>query len=252
MAMCNASGITSMAQSFLDWALKFVGRHQNHNDRVVPLTSPEPSISSDSYQLARSFWQQKGVTWDRAKVSFVGTHSAAFDMGPIVSAARYFAINKISVDFVICGSGPMTDQWKEAFSDLENVYFPGWVDSAQSAVLLDNSLAVLAPYFSTDNFVVNIPNKVVDGLSHGKVILTGLKGEVEALIKDHQAGLFYDEGEKSLEQCIEILLRDGQLLSNIETNAFKLYQDQFEFNRVYNGLVAHLEGLANETTVCKK
>ena len=126
----------------------------------------------------------------------------------------------------------MMVQWKQAFALSVTSIFR-MVDSAQIKVLLESSLAVLAPYFSSANFMTNVPNKVVDGFSHGKPVLTSLKGEVEALVKRHQAGLFYGNDEKSLEQCIEALLSDQELLSNIEKNALNLYQDQFEFNRVY-------------------
>jgi glycosyltransferase involved in cell wall biosynthesis len=231
--------------------LSFAGRKQNPNDRVVPLTLPQQSVDGDAHQAASDFWQQKGVSAERTKVVFIGTHSVAFDMAPVVNAARYFADKENDVDFVICGEGPMIGQWKQAFGNAANVYFPGWIDSAQIEVLLASSVAVLAPYFSTENFTTNVPNKVVDGLSHGKPILTGLKGEVEALVKGHQVGLFYGDDERSLEQCIEVLLGDALLLSNIETNAFNLYQDQFEFNNVYKGLVAHLEELATAEVLIK-
>lgn len=243
-AIRSATGISAMAKGFLGWALGFAGRQQNFNDRVVPLTLPQQVVDDDAHQAASAFWQQIGVSTERTKVVFIGTHSVAFDIAPVVTAARYFAVKENDVDFVICGQGPMMGQWKQAFGSAANVYFPGWIDSVQIEVLLASSLAVLAPYFSTENFTTNVPNKVVDGLSHGKPILTGLKGEVEALVKGHQVGLFYGDGERSLEQCIEILLGDKQLLSNIEKNAFNLYQDQFEFHHVYKGLVAHLEELA--------
>lgn len=240
-AMRNATGISAMAQGFLDWALSFAGREQNTNDRVVPLTLPQQLVDRDAHQAASLFWQQKGVSTERTKVVFIGTHSLAFDMAPVVAAARYFASKDANVDFVICGEGPMMKQWQKKFYGLSNVYFPGWIDSPQIKVLLEGALAVLAPYFSTANFITNVPNKVVDGLSHGKPILTGLTGEVATLIKGRQVGLFYGEHGKSLEQCIEALMADPRLLATIESNALKVYQEQFEFNQVYQGLVTHLE-----------
>lgn len=251
-AMRNATGISAMAQGFLDWALSFAERQQNANDRVVPLTPPQQSVDADAHQKASAFWLQKGISPERTKVVFIGTHSMAFDMAPVVAAARYFDSKDNNVDFVICGEGPMMTQWQQAFGDAGNVYFPGWIDKAQIEVLLESSLAVLAPYFSTEDFMISVPNKVVDGLSHAKPILTGLKGEVEALVKDRQTGLFYGEGEKSLEQCIEELRADSQLLTTIQSNAAKVYREQYEFNRVYQGLVEHLVQLALESKYDKK
>ena len=247
-AMRDATGISAMAQGFLNWALRFAGRNQNAFDRVVPLTTPQNSTDDDAYRSARAFWRQLGVSDERKKVVFIGTHSLAFDMKPVVAAARYLIANGDNVDFLICGKGPMTTQWKKAFGELSNVYFPGWVDLAQIQVLLGSTLAVLAPYQSSENFVANIPNKVVDALSYSKPLLTGLRGEVEDLVKVQKVGLFYGEGddERNLEQCIELLMGDKDLLFSIESNASKVYREQYEFNQVYQGLVEHLADLADK------
>ena len=243
-AINNATGVSAMAQGFLDWALTFAGRGQHGNDKVVPLTPPQQPISNDDYTKALAFWRNKLGDVKRTKVVFIGTPSTAFDMEPIIKAASYFGKSGSEVDFVICGEGPMTKQWQDDFSRCDNVYFPGWIDQAQISVLLENSLAVLAPYISTDDFMISVPNKVVDALSHGKPILTGLKGEVEALVKKHRTGLFYASNESSLEQCIETLLNDATLVQEIQQKTTEVYQQKYEFNRVYQGLVEHLTDLA--------
>ena len=91
---------------------------------------------------------------------------------------------------------------------------------------------------------MNIPNKVVDALSLGVPVLSPLQGEVAKLITDHGVGLRYgtDSG-KSLAQCIELLMENPALRQQLSKNALHLYQEKFSFEKVYGGLVKHLEAL---------
>ena len=58
------------------------------------------------------------------------------------------------------------------------------------------SIATLAPYRSTSDFKMSIPNKIIDSLYFGLPIITSLKGEVENIIKNIMLDIF----------AIEILL----------------------------------------------
>ena len=129
--------------------------------------------------------------------------------------------------------------------DLPNVHFPGWVDRAQIEALAGRSLASLAPYKNTADFAMSIPNKVIDALSFGLPILCPLQGEVASLITLHGVGLRYgtDSG-KSLADCIEALITDPTKCQQISRNALDLYDERFSFERVYGGLVKHLEAIS--------
>ena len=70
----------------LEWALN---TRTASWDRLVPLTSPQRALDGEAYQLASSFLKEKGISLARSKVVFVGTHSAAFDMSPVVAAAQF-------------------------------------------------------------------------------------------------------------------------------------------------------------------
>ena len=107
------------------------------------------------------------------------------------------------------------------------------------------SIASLAPYKNLDNFVYNTPNKIVDSLMLGKPILSPLKGEVAELIKKFRVGFSYDVQLK-LGQCIESLILNQNLQSELSQNAKNLYLSEFEFDNVYNSLVAHIEKLGEK------
>jgi hypothetical protein len=50
---------------------------------------------------------------------------------------------------------------------------------------------------------------------------------------------------KSLVQCIELLLENESLGQQMSKNAIDLYQENFSYEKVYGGLVRHLEMLAH-------
>jgi glycosyltransferase involved in cell wall biosynthesis len=247
-AMRDATGIVAMADAFLKWALTFSNRLPNEADRIVSLTTPTGKISVADLQAARKWWDAKGVPADgRGRVCFVGSHSRAFDMSAVAEAAHQLAAQGTPCEFVLCGEGEFTTEWRRLMGSETKVVFAGWVNRAQVEALAERSMAALAPYHNTDNFVMNIPNKVVDALALGLPILSPLKGEVRQLMVEHNVGWSYgtDTGT-SLAQCLSRLLADSALRQEASSNALRLYQEAFSFDRVYGGLVKHLESLVQE------
>ena len=245
-AMRDATGLSAMAEGFLAWAIDFAGRQRNDMDTVVPLTTPSGQISAVELEAARQWWNNKGIVADgRLRVCFVGSHSPAFDIEPLYQAAKHFSSHGNQCEFVLCGDGEYSAEWRSLMSGLPNVHFPGWVDRAQIEALAERSHAAITPYRNIDNFTKNLPNKVIDALSLGLPILSPLQGEVADLIFKHKVGLRYgtDSG-KTLVECIEVMRSDTELHQQISTNAFDLFQRDFSFETVYGGLVRHLEMLA--------
>ena len=101
----------------------------------------------------------------------------------------------------------------------------------------------MAPYKNIDNFSINIPNKIVDALILGLPILSPLRGEVENMIKKYQVGFTYDE-KKDLSTCIQTLIKDKKIQEQLSRNVKKLYNSEYEFNKVYNEMVDHLEEIS--------
>jgi len=237
--LTDVSAISSMSESFLNWSYDFANRIPNENDRIVRLTSINNEIDNKSLEFAKKWWYAKGVVKNIPKVFFVGTFSTAFDFDEIYNAA--YSLPKCQ--FVLCGHGPCLDEVKKKMSSLNNVIFPGWIDTVKMQSLAKMSVATIAPYRNTQNFTLNIPNKIVDSLLMGLPILCPLRGEVLDLIQKHRVGLTYNE-EFSLKKCIQTLIEDKRLQKKISINARKLYDDEFEFNKVYDGLVFQLERMA--------
>jgi glycosyltransferase involved in cell wall biosynthesis len=245
-AMRDASGLSAMSPSFLDWGRRFSASEQSRWDRVVALTAPPSRLSEAERQDAREWWDNHGVVDDGLpRICFVGSHSPAFDIGPIIIAAKYFAASGRRCQFVICGDGPESQSWRESLQELPGVVFPGWVNRAQVETLAERCLAALAPYTNSENFMSNIPNKVVDALSLGLPVLSPLRGEVAGLIEECHVGFSYGErGSITLHAAIEQLADNGQLRDSLSENARTLFCERFAYEDVYGGLVLHLERMS--------
>ncbi len=245
--MQNAAGISSMSQSFLNWADAFSGKKSKTLDIIVPLTSPDVALSTDELRAADEWWDSINVKNDgKPRICFVGSHSQAFDMLPIYEAAIYFENKNIRCDFVICGHGPFTDNWKAMMKELPNVFFPGWIDRPKTKSLAARSLAAIAPYKNMENFILNLPNKVLDSLSLGLPVLSPLQGEVYEMINKKKVGLSYgDVSGTPLYGCIENLLIDPALCAELAESSHRLFNEQFSYRVVYGKLVEHLEKVAS-------
>jgi glycosyltransferase involved in cell wall biosynthesis len=247
VAMHQATGLSAMANSFLQWGLDFLGREKSQVDGVFPLTSPQVPLKDGDLREARLWWDKQGIFADGQmfRLAFVGSHMSVFDFMPVRDAAMSFAQQGAKVQFVICGDGGFSAQLRSMMANIPNVFFPGWVDRAQIETLAERSHAAMTPYRNIDSFNRSIPNKVIDALSLGLPILSPLQGEVADLISKHSVGLRYgtDSG-KTLIECIEELRSDTKTIQKISENAVHLFERDFSFDKVYGGLVKHLEMLA--------
>lgn len=240
--MTDVDGISTMSYSFLNWCLSFANKLPSAKDKIVRLTTLNIKSNEEKLNSANQWWKKNHVNPDTytSRVFFTGTFSTAFDFDQIRMAAEEI----INCQFVLCGHGPCLDETKKLMKGLSNVVFPGWIDRLQMESLANMSIASLAPYKNVENFTLNIPNKIVDSLSLGSPILSPLQGEVATLIENNSVGFTYDS-DRLLSDCIQSLLDDNELQKKMSINAKKLYIKEFEFNKVYDNLVFHLEKLTN-------
>ena len=246
-AMQDAKGLSSMANSFLDWALGFAARERSDMDGVFPLTSPTGQVSVEQLSIARRWWNEKGIFDNgRPRVCFIGSHMSVFDFKPIQVAAKIAAGESKACEFVICGDGGSSAELRAMMTGLPNVHFPGWVDRPKIEVLAERCQGMLVPIKNIESFQKSLPNKIIDALSLGLPILSPLKGEVAKLISENGVGISYgtDTG-KTLHNCIQSLVQDAALQQGMSQKARALYAERFSFEMVYGGLVNHLEMLAS-------
>ncbi len=245
-AMKAATGISAMADAYVDWATRFARRNRNAFDAVFPLTSPMSRISRTELESARQWRAKMGFAKEGdTRILFVGTFVSVFDFGPVCETAKRLLENGNKVQFILCGDGAFIKGVRELMAGLPNVHFPGWVDQPKIEALAECSHAMIAPYLNIENFTMNIPNKIIDALSLGLPILCPLEGEVAKLISRHDVGLRYGEkAGRSFYDCIQILLEDPEARNRMSRNALELYREKYTYEMVYGGMVDHLEKMS--------
>jgi glycosyltransferase involved in cell wall biosynthesis len=237
--MRDVDGISTMSRSFLNRSLSFANKSASAGDKIVRLTTLNSKSNNKELNSASEFWKKFNVKPSTPKVFFTGTFSTAFDFDQIRVAAE----KVVDCQFILCGHGPCLNEVQNLMKGLPNVIFPGWIDKFQMESLANMSIASLAPYKNIENFTLNIPNKIVDSLSLGSPILSFLKGEVSTLIENNAVGFTYGS-DRLLSDCIQSFLDNNDLQKQMSINAKNLYRREFEFNKVYNSLVFHLEKMA--------
>ena len=243
-AIRKSDGISSMSNAFINWSLDFSGKSESDMDINVPLTSPSESLSQEEKDLAIAWWAQKGIKKDNTfRIMFVGSFSRAFDFDLIFQAANMLSKKEINCEFVLCGDGELASNLKVKAKKYPTVKIIEWIDRPKIIALSQMSSAYIAPYKNSSDFIMSVPNKIIDAFSMSCPLLSPLNGEVNSLIKRYKVGLSYKDYE-SLSLNIETLVRNKDLLDKLSFNSKKLYEKRFESNTVYNQLVKHLEKIA--------
>jgi glycosyltransferase involved in cell wall biosynthesis len=236
----RATAIIAISEQYLSWGLLHSGRDRQDMDRVFPLGYPALSVSDTDRRIADELWADTGVKIDSFLFSFIGTISRHFDFKPVIASARAMK----DAQFVICGDGDGLAQLKKLTRDLENVFLPGWVDSAQILSLMEASDVGLAPYAAKAK--MSLPNKAFEYFFAGLPVVSSLRGELESLLEEHQCGLIYDPNKPNdLLHKLRGLAADQVEVGKMGQRAKRLYEDHFSANLIYSDLIRYLEDLAH-------
>lgn len=242
--MKNANGISAHVPGFIDWVLSFSKSEKSDNHKFFPLTVPNDHIDDDSLNIATRWWKDQGVNKnDSFKLIFIGSFSRAFDFDKIFDASE--RLSNVEHEFIICGNGDRDKELRSKAKNYKNIQIIGWIDRPKILALSKIADAAIAPYKSTEDFVVSIPNKIIDSLMLGLPIFSSLEGEVASLIRDYEIGYFYENDEQLSKHIEDYVKKDKNFYNQISKNAHNLYMSKFEFNKVYNELCEHLEKIMN-------
>jgi len=245
-AFREASAFCSMSDEFIDWMCRLSGRPRHGVDHAAPLTSPLGSVSEDDLSKARCWWLDRGVDTSRdRRISFVGSLSSAFDFSFVARLAKQCLDRNLDIQFVICGHGDEYPGVANMMSDLPNVVMPGWIDSPKIGALMRSSRAIIAPYINNDAFSRSVPNKIIDGLSTGRPIVTTLRGVTSDLLREYRLGVGSESDDELFDE-VRRLTSDRAYFDEVSERAIQLYSDRFSYKKVYGDLVDALVQLAEQ------
>ncbi len=236
----DATGLSSITDDFLAWALSLCGRERRTSDAVFPLTAAPVQITDAALAEAGRWWDEQGVPNDgRLRGYFVGSLHSSYDFAPVAKAAE-----DSNFQIVVCGAGSSEGEVRALLGDRSNVVMPGWVSRNQAEALARRSTVALAPIAPHPDFMMSLPNKYFDALSKGLPLVTGLSGTITTELTQHNVGMSYGPGsDLTLAECLNVLGSDPLLVKQMSANALALYERQYRHDVVYRRMAEHLTGL---------
>ncbi len=246
-AASHATAITGITEKIVDWGLGFADRPQSGLDQAFPMGYRKQAVGEEDLEEGIRFWRSQGIDEGKSEfvVCFFGCIGRHFEIKPIIKAARRLELSKRRFKFVLCGDGPHLAQWRRLAAGCPNIVLPGWVDAAKIRSLMSLSSAGLAPYHSSWDFTISLPNKPIEYLSAGLPVISSLQGELAALLAKNDCGLTYQNG--SADDLVRVLsdcYDSREYCARMAKNAAALYREQFVAETVYGQMCDYLTQLA--------
>lgn len=253
----KSDSITSITDSFLNWIKSSskvsIDLFYNSKNKffVSPLVREKIKLSKLREKLANDFWLKRNINvLERKHFSFVGSLSNSFDFNFIFDIASLTLVKYPNHKFIICGTGDRFSELSKLFKDSPNVFLFGEVNKYNSGFLLSNSIATIAPYKNTQNFRNSIPNKVIESLENRVPFITRTQGELENLIKKYKNGIFLDSKMKKFNNIVK-LIEDEDYRKSLCKNAYKSYEELFDFQKVYSRIIFNIENMKKRLKTTK-
>lgn len=249
-ACAGATAITGITDAFVEWGLEKAGRPKTTLDRSFPMGYVSRLPSREKILDAEQFWDDQGITRDSDNftVCFFGTLGRLQDLEVELRAANILREVEKPFYFIICGAGDYLDHFRKIAAANPKVVFPGWVDAAEIHVLMRRSKVGLDPMPDRYDFLATINNKAIEYLSAGlPVISSPDRGVLSELLKKHQCGLSYPQGDA--EALVKLFLRlsqDPSVLRRMSENAARLYKEKFVAEKVYGEMMEYLLEIAEK------
>ncbi len=250
LACAGATGIAGVTPAFVEWGLRYAGRTAGAFDRDFPLGYSSRRPDDAELQAAEHQWATKGVsprdgTFD---ICFFGTFGHQLDMETVLAAAKILEKDTSrKFRFIICGTGDNAESYKEMSAATKSILFPGWIRAPEIWWLMRTAKVGLAPYKSTPDYEMSIPNKIIEYLSAGLPIVTSLHGTTEKILADNNCGVVYTKGDpQALTAILRKLYDDRKMLTAMANSAIQVYQEKFVAEKVYAEYIDHLEYLKSE------
>lgn len=238
-----ATGIVSVSDTYLAWALDYADRPKGYTDAVFPLgydTSTVTGPSASATDIRAKF----GLRADDLIVTFVGVFGFSYDLETVIHAARVLQRKDDAVKILLIGDGDTGPRIRAMAQGLTNLIVTGWLDDQSIQELLGLSAVGLAAY--SEKATQSLPNKSFEYMAAGLPLLSSLSGELEDLILREKIGLSYVAGDvDSLVHQIVWLREHPAERRLMGERVRKLFDQRYRAEVIYPEYVAHLESVAN-------
>lgn len=226
-SMRNADAIVGVNPDFLAWGQKYGRSFGGKFDFVSHIPFKIPETLDKHRNEAQAILEKSKAEQADLLITFAGTLGLqVVNFAPFHKAIELAKIEGRQVKFLICGDGSNYEALKAEFSETQEVYFAGRIDSSTVFELLKQSDVLLACYQDFDNFRNHLTNKFMEYLAAGRPMVSSMQGLAKTILADNQAGKTYATGEE-LWQALSYYIEDRSRLEQESDNAKKLYESHF-------------------------
>jgi len=246
-AASHATALTGPTEKIVDWGLGFANRVRTSLDRAFCMGYRTPVASSGGEAEAKEFWRAHGIADDPSTfvACFFGAIGRHFEFETIIEAARRLEKSTRRIRFVLCGDGPSLPHYRRLADDCQSILWPGWINAPKIRSLMRRASVGLAPYYSSWDFTIHIPNKPIEYFSAGLPVVSCLQGELADLLAVNECGLTYQNGSaddliRALADCYDHPTK----LTRMAEKAARLYRERFVAETVYGEMADYLSQVA--------
>tara|TARA_Y100000589_G_scaffold167471_1_gene159375 strand:+ start:833 stop:2113 length:1281 start_codon:yes stop_codon:yes gene_type:complete len=184
---------------------------------------------------------------DCLNILFIGSLMSVYDFETIKKSIEILNNKKKKIQLFIAGRGGSENYIKDIFSNIENVYFLGWLNRKKAIEISSNCHLALAPYKNIKNYELNLVNKYIDYMSLGLPVLSPLRGFAFELINKYEIGWNYPPKDSSiLSRIIIDIIESPHTIKLRSANAMRLFESKYSYEIVYNQIVDKLEQIVND------
>lgn len=239
----NATGITAISDTYLQYGLSYAQRSRSDMDEVFPLGSEcsgTPNLAQPNQGDGTDLIKQKyGIDENHFVATYVGTFSRFLDVENILKAARLL-IKHQGIRIFVIGTGERSHEFLRLAEHLPNVCMTGWLSADKIRSILQRSQLGLVAY--SKDAVMSLPNKPFEYMAAGLPLLSSLPGELARLIQAHGIGRNYEAGNpKSMAGEVLWFYSHPEETALMGKRSSELFWTKFRSDMIYGDLSKHLE-----------
>ncbi len=238
IVMKKATAIIAINESHLQWALKRASREMRNTDAVFGLSYVKYVMTDIDRNAQIDYWETLGINSNTWNICFMGTLSlATLDMETVISGFETLSKSHTDMRLIICGNGDGYANYTNLSRSNHNIVLPGWQSGSQIASLMEMGNVGLYPYKNMRNFENSLTNKMVEYMSSGLPVLTGLEGYAKKYIEENEVGLHYTCGDvKSFISAVETMYYNNMQTEKMKKKAQIAYERDFIADKVNQGI----------------
>tara|TARA_B100001564_G_scaffold360035_1_gene384992 strand:- start:420 stop:1670 length:1251 start_codon:yes stop_codon:yes gene_type:complete len=230
----NASALVSITDNLLEIMLR-KSNDLNKNSFVLPLLYNKVKFDNKFVIKSIEDWNNRISNSNSIKICFFGTFGNQFDLKTVIDGIRLLK-NKFTnnVELYLCGSGDNLEFLKKYSKDVENIFFPGYLNQYEILGLMYHCEIGLCPYKLNDNFLNSIPGKAIEYMYGGLDIITNLgDGKLGCFLKQNNFGNFYlDNNPESFANTIIEYINEKQEINLKKTKIKQVFKDNFDYDKL--------------------